>query len=268
MDDPKRLFVLDTNVLMHDPSAIFRFQEHDIFIPMMVLEELDHAKKGASEVARNVRQVSRFLDDLIIGANKDEIEQGLELPGWGNDDQDEEQRISGRLFFQTSELPPSLPSSLPGNTADNNILGTALSLQKQHQEPVTLVSKDINLRIKAAIVGLNAEDYSNDRVLDDVDLLYKGFTALPADFWETHSKDVDSWQQDEHTFYRISGPETKNWHYGQSLYFDDEYSGFEAIVRNINDDHAIIELATDHRNASHSVWGIMARNRSPTSSIG
>ncbi len=261
MDDPKRLFVLDTNVLMHDPSAIFRFQEHDIFIPMVVLEELDHAKKGTSEVARNVRQVSRFLDDLIIDASKDEIEQGLELPGWGGDDKDAEHPVSGQLFFQTSELPPSLPSSLPGNVPDNNILGTALALQKQHQEPVTLVSKDINLRIKAAIVGLNAEDYSNDRVLDDVDLLYKGLTVLPADFWETHSKDIDSWQQDAHTFYRISGPETKNWHHGQSLFFDDESSGFEAIVRTLNDDHAIIELSTDHRNASHSVWGIMARNR-------
>ena len=84
MDDTKRLFVLDTNVLMHDPSAIFRFQEHHIFIPMMVLEELDHAKKGTSEVARNVRQVSRFLDDLIIDASREEIEQGLELPGWGS----------------------------------------------------------------------------------------------------------------------------------------------------------------------------------------
>ncbi|MEA3304042.1 MAG: PhoH family protein [Pseudomonadota bacterium] len=261
MDDPKRLFVLDTNVLMHDPSAIFRFQEHNIFIPMVVLEELDHAKKGTSEVARNVRQVSRFLDDLIIDTSKDEIEQGLELPGWGGNNKDDEQPVSGRLFFQTSELPPSLPSSLPGNVPDNNILGTALALQIQHQEPVTLVSKDINLRIKAAIVGLNAEDYSNDRVLDDVDLLYKGFTVLPADFWETHSKDVESWQQDEHTFYRICGPEIKNWHHGQSLFFDDESSGFEAIVRTLNDDHAIIELSTDHRNASHSVWGIMARNR-------
>src|SRR5512144_966784 len=61
----KRLFVLDTNVLMHDPTALFRFQEHDIHLPMMVLEELDRAKKGLSEVARNVRQVSRFLDELI-----------------------------------------------------------------------------------------------------------------------------------------------------------------------------------------------------------
>lgn len=261
MHDIKRLFVLDTNVLMHDPSAIFRFKEHDIFVPMVVLEELDHAKKGTSEVARNVRQASRFLDDMIIGASKEEIDDGLVLPAWNGSEQEPEQRVTGRLFFQTSELPHSLPSSLPGTIVDNNILNTALALQQHHSSPVTLVSKDINLRIKAAIVGLNAEDYSNDRVLDDVDLLYRGIAALPPDFWETHSKDMESWQQDEHTFYRITGPEVANWHHGQSLYMEGDNPGFEAIVREVHADHAVIELADDHRSANHSVWGIMARNR-------
>ena len=261
MHDIKRLFVLDTNVLMHDPSAIFRFKEHDIFIPMVVLEELDHAKKGTSEVARNVRQASRFLDDMIIGASKEEIDEGLVLPAWGGSEQEPEQRLTGRLFFQTSELPHSLPSSLPGAIADNNILNTALALQQHHSNPVTLVSKDINLRIKAAIVGLNAEDYSNDRVLDDVDLLYKGFAALPPDFWESHSKDMESWQQDEHTFYRITGPEVANWHHGQVLYMEGDNPGFEAMVRELHEDHALIELTSDHRSGNHSVWGIMARNR-------
>src|SRR5580765_4090967 len=76
----RRIFVLDTNVLMHDPTAIFRFDEHDIFIPMIVLEELDAGKKGLSEAARNVRQVSRFLDELMASATKAQIDKGLELP--------------------------------------------------------------------------------------------------------------------------------------------------------------------------------------------
>lgn len=76
----QRLFVLDTNVLMHDPTSIFRFHEHHIFLPMVVLEELDKAKKGVSEVARNVRQVSRFLDELMSGASKQQIDAGLPLP--------------------------------------------------------------------------------------------------------------------------------------------------------------------------------------------
>src|ERR1700742_5091580 len=78
--DGRRLFVLDTNVLMHDPTAIFRFEEHDIYLPMVVLEELDTHKKGLSESSRNVRQVSRFLDELMRGANKEQIDRGLALP--------------------------------------------------------------------------------------------------------------------------------------------------------------------------------------------
>ncbi|MBS1247677.1 MAG: phosphate starvation protein PhoH, partial [Proteobacteria bacterium] len=122
----RRLFVLDTNVLMHDPTALFRFQEHDIHLPMMVLEELDRAKKGVSEVARNVRQVSRFLDDVIADASKEEIDRGLPLPGplvpHG-------EPASGRLFFQIRPNRIAPPASLPGNAPDNDILSMALTLQ-------------------------------------------------------------------------------------------------------------------------------------------
>ena len=257
----KRLFVLDTNVLMHDPTSIFRFKEHDVFIPMIVLEELDRGKKGTSEVARNVRQASRFLDDLMSSKNKAEIDKGLELPAWNHAVEEGEELQQGRLFFQTEHLPQALPDSLPGHTPDNDILGTALALQEIHPDkPVTLVSKDINLRIKAAVVGLNAEDYSNDQVLDDVDLLYKGHQQLPEDFWESHSKDVESWQEEGHTYYRVSGPDAKQWHINQCLYMEDE-SNFEAIVRMKDGEDAIIEIANDYRSPKHSVWGIMSRNR-------
>jgi len=159
----RRLFILDTNVLMHDPTAIFRFHEHDIFLPMKVLEELDQGKKGMSEVARNVRQASRFLDDLIAGARKQEIDAGLPLPA-PNNGPSINSTSHGRLFFQTETLPKLLPGSLPGNTPDNNILGTALALQEKFPDSnVTLVSKDINLRIKAALIGISAEDYSTTR---------------------------------------------------------------------------------------------------------
>src|SRR5262245_62070764 len=93
----RRIFVLDTNVLMHDPTAIFRFEEHDVYIPMIVLEELDAGKKGLSEAARNVRQVSRFLDELMAGASKTQIDRGLELPTAANGNKP---RATGRLFFQ------------------------------------------------------------------------------------------------------------------------------------------------------------------------
>jgi PhoH-like ATPase len=254
----KCLFVLDTNVLMHDPTCLYRFQEHDLFLPMVVLEELDKGKKGVSEVARNVRQVSRFLDEMMEGASQDEIDVGLPIPGFGNIDNGSEH---GRLFFQTRHLPDKLPDTLPGMSPDNTILGTALALRDEHPgHQVVLISKDINLRIKAAVVGVPAEDYHNDQVLDDVSLLYSGQHELSADFWENHSKDMDSWQEEGRTFYRVSGPGTAGWHHNQCLYMEGD-GGFEAMVRGRDGNDAIIELVDDYRGSRHSVWGISARNR-------
>jgi PhoH-like ATPase len=258
----KKLFVLDTNVLMHDPTSIFRFAEHDIFLPMVVLEELDRSKKGTSEVARNVRQVSRFLDELMTSASKQDIDSGLPLPCTsslrinGDDDAD-----CGHLFFQTQLQPSQLPHTLPGNTTDNNILGTALALAEMApNRHVTLVSKDINLRIKAAVVGIHTEDYHNDQVLDDVNLLYSGEAELSSDFWDTHSKDIESWQEEGHTFYRIKGEDTADWYVSQCLYMEGD-KPFEAIVRQKDGSDAIIEIVNDYRSSKHAVWGISARNR-------
>jgi PhoH-like ATPase len=255
-----RIFVLDTNVLMHDPTSIFRFKEHDIYLPMVVLEELDRGKKGMSEVARNVRQVSRFLDELMSGVTKEQIDAGLPLPGTFNGNNSEIAE-HGRLFFQTRHLPKLLPETMPGNIPDNNILGTVLALQEEYpNHHVTVVSKDINLRIKAAVIGLSAEDYSNDQVLDDVNLLYSGEEQLPGDFWENHSKDIDAWKEEGRTFYRVNGPATENWYPNQCLFMEGE-AAMEAIVQRRDGDDAIIELVNDHRNERHAVWGITARNR-------
>ncbi len=253
----RRLFVLDTNVLMHDPTALFRFKEHDIYLPMMVLEELDHAKKGVSEVARNVRQVSRFLDDLIAGASKEEIDRGLPLPG---PLAPSGELVSGRLFFQIRPNRIVPPASLPGNAPDNDILSMALTLQQDHpRRPLTLVSKDINLRIKAAILGIHAEDYYNDQTLDDVNLLYAGTRELSADFWDSHGKMLDSWKESGRTFYRVHGPDVAHWHPNQGLFPDGEQTAF--IVRQLRDGEAVIEILRDHATPNHAVWGITARNR-------
>jgi PhoH-like ATPase len=256
----RRIFVLDTNVLMHDPTAIFRFEEHDIFIPMIVLEELDAGKKGLSEAARNVRQVSRFLDELMANATKTQIDQGLELPSAKYTNGGKKQP-SGRLFFQTKILDSGLPDTLPGHGADNAILGQALALQREFPETrVTLVSKDINLRIKAAIVGVHTEDYYSDKTIEDADLLYTGAQELPADFWEKHGKNMQSWQEHARTYYRVHGPMARDWHVNQFLYQKDA-DGLEALVRSFDDKGTVIELVRDYRTERHSVWGITARNR-------
>ena len=258
--DGQRLFVLDTNVLMHDPTSIFRFEEHDVYIPMIVLEELDAHKKGLSEASRNVRQVSRFLDDMMRDATKEQIDRGLPLPNEfsGNHGQ---KPSTGRLYFQTRQLANVLPDSLPGTGNDNAILGQTLALQnEQHDVRVILVSKDINLRIKAAVLGVHAEDYYSDKTLEDTDVLYSGMTALPADFWEKHGKDMRSWKEGNRTFYEISGPAVRDWQPNQGVY-EDSAEGIEGIVRKIGGDTATIELLRDYRSERHNLWGITGRNR-------
>ncbi|MBV9914160.1 MAG: hypothetical protein JOZ93_16395, partial [Sinobacteraceae bacterium] len=228
--DGRRLFVLDTNVLMHDPTSIFRFEEHDVYLPMVVLEELDAHKKGLSEASRNVRQVSRFLDDLMRGATKEHIDRGLPLPN-GFSGNHGKKPSTGRLFFQTTQLTAALPPGVPGQGVDNAILAQTLALQNEQPDArVILVSKDINLRIKAAVLGVHAEDYYSDKTLEDSDVLYSGMTALPADFWEKHGRDMRSWKEGDRTFYEVSGPAVEEWQPHQGVY-EDAPEGIEGIVR-------------------------------------
>jgi len=256
----KKLFVLDTNVLMHDPTSIFRFQEHNIFIPMVVLEELDHAKKGLSDVSRNVRQVSRFLDELIRDADQKTINEGLPLSriehGLAS-----EREFDGRLYFQTRQLSHLLPDDLPGQIADNSILSIVLALGKEYPDvSVILVSKDINMRIKAAALQINAEDYHNDQTIEDIDLLYNGTMALDSDFWEEHGGKMESWQENNNTYYRVNGPLVAEWYPNQYLYMEGE-DNFEAIVKSREGDTAVLQLARDYRTKHNSIWGISAKNR-------
>jgi len=257
----RKIYVLDTNVLMHDPTAMFRFEEHDVYLPMIVLEELDAGKKGVSEAARNVRQVSRFLDELTSGMSQTDICDGVPLPtGHASVGAAAAERKAGRLYFETSPLPSVLPISLPGTKADNSILGTTLALQELYPDAdVTLVTKDINLRIKATILGVHAEDYFNDRALEDLDLLYTGVDRLPADFWDNHSKDMASWQKDGHTFYKLSGPLVAGWYVNQFLLGEGD-NQLHAIVREVGETQATIEVIHDYSGSRGAVWGISARN--------
>ena len=251
-----KLFVLDTNVLLHDPMCLFRFDEHDIFLPMIVLEELDGHKKGMTEVARNARQTSRTLDALVATHGPD-LTSGIELDGTGHVE------VNGRLFFQTQALNMSLPSSLPQGKADNQILGVVEALRTLHQpREVVLVSKDINMRVKARALGLAAEDYQNDKTLEDGDLLYSGAMALPPDFWAKHSKSVESWQSGSHTFYRLSGPIVPELHINQFVYFEAPGEpSLYARVTEIRGKTVVLKTLKDFGHIKNAVWGVTTRNR-------
>ena len=251
-----KLFVLDTNVLMHDPMCLFRFEEHDIFLPMIVLEELDGHKKGMTEVARNARQTSRSLDALA-GAEGADIGKGLKLNTTGH------REASGRLFFQTKVLDYTLPMSLPQGKADNQILGVVEALRKEYApREVVLVSKDINMRVKARALGLATDDYQNDKVLEDGDLLYSGSLALPFDFWTRQSKTIESWQQGIHTFYRISGPIVPALLINQFVFFEAPGEPpLYARVTEIQGKTAVLRTLKDYTHLKNSVWGVTMRNR-------
>jgi len=249
-----KLFVLDTNVLMHDPTSLFRFEEHDLYVPMATLEELDNNKKGMSEVARNARQASRYLDEMITRSGN-AIAEGIALEVHGD------KTATGRLYLQTEAIENGLPARLAGGKADNQILAVVKHLQEtQPKREVVLVSKDINMRIKAHALGLAAEDYFNDKVLEDTDLLYSGVRELPADFWESHGKEMESWQQGGQTFYRVHGPLGPKVAVNEFVHLDTDRP-FHAQVKEVSGRTAILVTLRDYASQRHNVWGITARNR-------
>ena len=253
---PTKLFVLDTNVLMHDPMCLFRFEEHDIFLPMIVLEELDGHKKGMTEVARNARQTSRSLDALA-GAKDADIAKGLKLDTTGH------REAKGCLLFQTRQLDYTLPTSLPQGKADNQILGVVEALRKEYApREVVLVSKDINMRVKARALGLATDDYQNDKTLEDGDLLYSGVLALPNDFWTRQSKTIESWQQGSYNFYRITGPIVGSLLINQFVFFEAPGEPpLYARVTEIRAKTAVLKTLKDFNHLKNAVWGITTRNR-------
>ncbi len=258
----KKLFVLDTNVLMHDPTSLFRFDEHDLYLPIATLEELDQHKRGLSDVSRNARQASRFLDEIVTG---DDIKHGLPIKTKDG------QQAKGRLFLQTEAINGELPVTLAMGKTDNQILAVVRFLQerenlREKQErslgrEVVLVSKDINMRIKARALGLPAEDYFNDKVLEDADLLYTGVRPLPRDFWNSHGKDMESWKKEGHTYYRVRGPLVPKLHVNEFVYDETGERPLYAIVKEAANRIAVLETLRDYTHAKNSVWGITARNR-------
>ena len=251
-----KLFVLDTNVLMHDPTSLFRFEEHDTYLPILTLEELDNNKKGMTEVARNARQVSRFLDDLVNSVPNG-IAEGIPLAAKSGG------AATGKLFLQTEVITTQLPPSLANGKADNQILAVVMHLAHLHpKRHVVLVSKDINMRIKARALGIPAEDYYNDKVLEDTELLYSGVRELAADFWDRHGKGMESWQQGGHTFYRLSGPLVPSLSLNEFLY--QELPGtapLYVMVKEVSGRTAVLQTLKDYTHQKSNVWGITARNR-------
>lgn len=253
MSKQNKLFVLDTNVIMHDPSCIFQFEEHDVLIPMCVLEELDDHKKGMSEVSRNVRQVMRSLDGLVRGVKRDALVKGITLPQQGG-------KTPGRLFFQTERPKMELPSSLAKGKADNQIIQVVLMEQKRSVErQVILVSKDVNMRIKATTLGIVTEDYTTDKVVEDKDVLSSSgvHVVTPESFNEMV---IPSGEGDEQNT-TISGSLVKKLHVNEfvAVRNGNDIPCHYCVIRKVKNT-AVLHKTCAYRASSHSVYGIVAKN--------
>lgn len=162
----QKIFILDTNVLIHNPQALFSFDEHRVVIPIVVLEEIDLFKKGVDEKSRNARQIGRYLDSL---RSQGSLQDGVKTETGGtiqvSVNRDVSEAASNLLFLDKN---------------DNLIIGTALHFKDKYPDSdVTLVSKDVNVRIKADCVGINAENFETDTI--KFDEFYTGWTPIELD---------------------------------------------------------------------------------------
>lgn len=252
----QKIFVLDTNVLLHDPSCIFNFAEHHVYLPTMVLEELDNHKKGLTDTSRNARQISRYLDELLRNISSNKTLDGVALSSTGN------KGALGNLYFQTPALKVVYQEDLP-RTPDNQILAVVKTLTDVYKgkNEVVLVSNDINMRIKAHALSVPAEDYSTDKALDDADLLYTGHMKLSNDFWESQSNDVKSWTESGVTHYELGGSFASSLHINQFIHLGDKGpEKFAARVIAVRGSKVNLKVIKDYGAVKNTVFGINTRN--------
>jgi len=244
----RKIYVLDTNVLIHDPDSLSRFDEHDVVLPVVVLEEMDKVKRGVDELARNVREVSRYLDEI---SDVEDMSKGCPLPGGGS------------LFFQMShDVSDVLPESFARNYGDNRILAVTMSLKRDNPErEVILVSKDINLRIKARAVGLVSEDYRSDRVVEDLDVLSSGQIRIDDEKWAAMSESMQVSEIDHGNRYTVTWPQDLPLPNANSFIIPPGKREIAYRCREAGEGRVVqMDDTYSYRSERHSVWGVQARN--------
>lgn len=255
--DDRKLFVLDTNVLLHEPLAIYSFKEHDVVIPMTVLEELDQIKDRKSDVSRDARVAIRALEDTLGGdTTPEQIINGVPLPSReGHAD------AIGSLSIFPDHLVDFTLGALPGDGNDNRIINTALHLQNlHHPRTVVLVTKDINMRLKAKGAGIQlVEDYRTDQLIDDIRFLSKGFYQFQGNFWE-HLNKVSTERHGRHTIHEVPLKDLDDEPFYINQYLIDTESDFCGRVTERSDTHLhILDLGRE-RLKNLEAWGVKPKN--------
>ncbi|MFY8298083.1 PhoH family protein [Pseudoalteromonas sp. SS15] len=255
-DVDKKMYVLDTNVLLHEPLAYLSFQEHDVVVPMTVLEELDHIKDRKRDVSRDARVAIRGLEDILRDASPEQMLEGVKLP---NTTGENNSNNCGRLVIINDHLFPDNVSGLPGNENDHRIINCAIHLQQQHKSTkVVLVTKDINMRLKAKGAGLKfVEDYRTDQLIDDIKLLSSGFKKFQGDFWQSVGE-CSSEQQGRYTLHHI--PKERIEDVFSNEYIVDETDHFAARVVGYDEKHITLKDLGVERLMHQQAWGVSPKN--------
>jgi len=251
---PNKFYVIDTNVLIHDPKAVLSFEEHGVIVPMTVLEELDKLKVGKSHIAADCRAAIRLIDNLLGNASTQAIEEGvgIERGPEGN---------SGTL----SVLMPRLqnPEVLPGHINDNRIINDVLALKSaKPNHRYILVSKDINMRLKARASGIEAEDYHSDQLVSDVKQLSLGFFELEGSFWD-RIHHVDTKQDAGNTWHRLITQEVLD-AVGEEAVFPNQCildeQGFVGRIIDVNPEHLVLRHLLPEQLMEQQAWGLEPLN--------
>ncbi|MAQ98990.1 MAG: ribonuclease [Oceanospirillaceae bacterium] len=245
-----KLYVIDTNVLIHDPGAILKFEEHQVVIPMTVLEELDKLKIGKASIATDCREAIRQMDRIIGDATPTEIAKGIPI-----------ERPDGNYQGHFSILLDSFDApdrSLPDNLNDNKIINSLVSLQKKYPNRETiLITKDINMRLKARGCGIGAQDYQNDQLLSDVSLLETGYNRFEGSFWETQST-VETFHDETGTYHKIPKANLPEDLYLNHFIIDEK--GFIGCIHRVGEEFALLKDLPYEQLMQQNAWGLTPRD--------
>lgn len=244
--ETRKLYVLDTNILLHDPYSVCKFDEHDVYIPFVTIEELDGKKAGNLDINRNARQATRLLDDIVSQPGHT-MDEGYPLAGFNGG------KARGHLFVQTQALTFLSDEHVRKN--DNLYLSVLKHLTDKYPgRDVVMVTKDLNLRIKARAMGFQGEDYRHDHAVQDADLLYRGMSSVGEDWLAGFGDKLESWTEEGHSYYSMPAFDCV-----MNEFFDIDKAGLFQVIKK-DKDRVTIESVTDTSKPTHAVAGITARN--------
>ncbi|MGB0216794.1 MAG: PhoH family protein [Alteromonas oceani] len=254
-DADTRIYVLDTNILLHEPLAFLSFKENDVVVPMTVLEELDYIKDSKKDVARDARVCIRAMEDLLRDATPEDMLAGVPLSGFGAGDN----RPTGTLSIYADLNMTESQQIFASDENDNRIINVALHLQTMFaSQEVVLVTKDINMRLKAKGAGLShVEDYRTDQLISDIKYLTRGYHQFEGDFWE-RVKSVDSRSEGRDTIHTVPRSLLPEAYINEFLL--DESNQFAGLVESMDSDQMeILDLGYERLMSRHA-WGINPKN--------